>query len=1078
MKMTSERIYPGNFGAAGWRALLAGAVLGLLAVPFAGAQQALPFYEPFSSVAFGDSTVGYGTGEELGAANSSGNIWDTGNGVSSSCARIESYAALEYPGLTNIDLSVAQSYGLMSYQKDTGSTKSRAALLTITPGTTLYASCLLNILTPTNAGAWAFFGLSPTAATGSSVSQSGATVYFNAAQQLQVSKNSSTPATNTTFSLNASNTYLVVLRYKYNSGSPDQVDLWVNPTSLGNDGAIPPPNITTTSNANVTTLGSVAYFQAANPTLFYLDEIRVAYDWAGVTPTTPAAGPIFNVTGGGSGCAGDNFAVGLSGSVATNSYWLYTNGVFTGESVDGTGAAVSFGGQDGTAIYTVLATNEVTGDVNWMATNAAVTVLSLPNIATQPAPVLVATNALAVFNVSSAGSGLNYQWYRNGAALTDGGHVSGSQTATLTISPATTADVATKANGYYVIVANRCGNGVVSVTNGLTLDAPANLVWYGDGVSNLWDVATSSNWNYSATLGYATNVFHFGDNVTFDDTSANTTVNLANTNLSPLLITINGSGSQNYTFAGPGLAGPGSILMNSLGALNLNAVSTETGGIVISNGIIYFAGSAALGSGPITLAGGSLAAPNSGLVTINNPITVTATNSTIAFSSAGGQPLVIPNPINGLAGTLIFSNWTTKAATPSIELTASNFTFNLPVDLNAGVTSGGGLLVGGFNTAGAQIWNGLITDTGGMDRNGSGGTTVLNNTNTYTGTSDLVNGIIGLGADSAQSSPPTIDAGPLGTGTLTITAVAGNTQELYASGGAHVVANPINYTSNLFGAPLIIGGSNSLTLSGPFDLSGTNRVIQTANTGATILSGVITDDGLVNGLIKTGAGTLYLDGDNTYTGDTTNSAGTLAGSGSVAGPVVVLSGATLGAGDPGVIPGTFTIDSDLTLVGNVAIRVNESEAQSNDLVTVTGNLANTGTGTVTVANTGPALKVGDSFTIFSTLVTGGNTLTVSGGGVTWSNHLAVDGGITVTGIAPTSPPVFLSTVLSGANLVSAISNGAAGSTFYVLASTNLALPIASWTPVLTNTYPGGNFFITNPVAPGTPRRFFLLSPNP
>jgi hypothetical protein len=1088
MNKTTPTLFSRNIRAGGWRpgcALLAGALLGLLALQNARAQQALPFYEPFSGNYVNGEYLGSYTASGSTSGGTSGIYWNFGNSLSSSCARVESYADLEYPSLVNTDATL-QSFGLSSYYKDTGSTKDRGASLTITAGTTVYASCLINVQYYTNTTVFPapFFGLSPSSASaGSSVSQAGAVVYFNAAGQLMIAKNSTTPATNTTYSLTTSNTHLVVLRYKVNTGSPDEVDLWLDPTSLGNDGNVPAPTITTTNNANIASFGSVAYFQLANPSVFYLDEIRVAYDWAGVTPTTAAPGNIYPVSGGGSGCAGEEFSVNLSGSDSGLTYMLYTNGAFNGQSLTGTGSAIAFNDESATALYTVLATNSVSGGAAWMNGSAAVTVLSLPNIATEPVSATVAASGLAAFSVTSAGSGLNYQWYRNGTALSDGGHLSGSQTATLVISPATTADAATTANGYFVIVANRCGNGVISTTNALILDTPANLLWSGDGNSNFWDVATSTNWNYSNTLGYNTAVFNYGDNATFDDTSANTTVNLNNVNLSPTLTTINGS-ANTYTFLGSGLAGTGSLLMNSSSTLNLDCVNNETGGIVISNGAVAFGSSSDLGFGPITLAGGTLTPPGNGLVTVTNTIIITTNSATgsvnlIGVNSPGGQPLQLTAPLAGVAGTLTLENITTKnAATAAIEFTATNMTFNLPLDLNIG---SGSLEVGGFNTAGSQIWNGVITDAGGMERNAAGGTTVLNNTNNYSGATELASGIIGVGADS----DPALDAGPLGTGTLVITAsAAAATLEIYASGGAHIIGNLINYSSNLFGSPFIIGGSNNLAFFGDFDLSGTNRVIETDNSGETVFAGDITenggafDNGNPLGFTKTGEGVLYLDATNDFTGDLTNSVGTLAGSGIVSGPVVVLSGAAIGGGDAGTVPGTLTLNAGLTLAGNVAIRVNKAEPQSNDVVAVTGTLANMGTGTVTVANVGPALKIGDSFSIFSEPVTGGNALTVSGGGVTWNNQLASNGSISVAAIAPTSPPVFISTVLRGGNLVSAVSNGTAGSTYYVLASTNLALPLTNWTPVSTSTYPSGNFYLTNTVNPATPHVFFRLSPNP
>jgi hypothetical protein len=71
------------------------ASLGLLsAIANLEAAAMLPFYEPFPST--------YTENENLGAAGSSGNVWNYGNSVSSSSARIVSAAALSYPGFTGI----------------------------------------------------------------------------------------------------------------------------------------------------------------------------------------------------------------------------------------------------------------------------------------------------------------------------------------------------------------------------------------------------------------------------------------------------------------------------------------------------------------------------------------------------------------------------------------------------------------------------------------------------------------------------------------------------------------------------------------------------------------------------------------------------------------------------------------------------------------------------------------------------------------------------------------------------------------------------------------------------------------
>jgi len=75
----------------------------------------------------------------------------------------------------------------------------------------------------------------------------------------------------------------------------------------------------------------------------------------------------------------------------------------------------------------------------------------------------------------------------------------------------------------------------------------------------------------------------------------------------------------------------------------------------------------------------------------------------------------------------------------------------------------------------------------------------------------------------------------------------------------------------------------------------------------------------------------------------------------------------------------------------------------------------------------------------------------------------------------TPQPVINNTVVSGGNLIFSGTNGTASGTYYVLTSTDVASPLGSWTPVLTNTFgPGGVFSVTNAINPATPKRFYLL----
>src|SRR5439155_3032455 len=133
------------------------------------------------------------------------------------------------------------------------------------------------------------------------------------------------------------------------------------------------------------------------------------------------------------------------------------------------------------------------------------------------------------------------------------------------------------------------------------------------------------------------------------------------------------------------------------------------------------------------------------------------------------------------------------------------------------------------------------------------------------------------------------------------------------------------------------------------------------------------------GLIKKGAGTLYLDAANSYTGTTTVTNGTLAGTGSVGSPVVVAPSGKLGAGEAGGI-GTLTINNTLTIQGAATMRINKNGGTpTSDLVTGI-TTANYG-GTLVITNTtsdSTALAAGDTFTLFTASAHTGNFASITG----------------------------------------------------------------------------------------------------
>jgi autotransporter-associated beta strand protein len=142
---------------------------------------------------------------------------------------------------------------------------------------------------------------------------------------------------------------------------------------------------------------------------------------------------------------------------------------------------------------------------------------------------------------------------------------------------------------------------------------------------------------------------------------------------------------------------------------------------------------------------------------------------------------------------------------------------------------------------------------------------------------------------------------------------------------------------------------------------------------------------------------------------------TLSGSGTINGDVKAHG--TISPGPSADVLSTLTFNNSLTFDGNFVFKVNTSLSQSNDVITA-GSITNTGTGTLTVANLGPNLMVGQQFYLFSQPIQNGNALTISSPpGVTFTNNLALNGSLTVLSVVSINPnPTNISYVVSGNTL--------------------------------------------------------------
>jgi len=706
-------------------------------------------------------------------------------------------------------------------------------------------------------------------------------------------------------------------------------------------------NITTYTGANFLTTNfdglAVGYRDgdSASPHIPWTNDIT---DITVVAGLAAQAGPYYFLTTSGSGC-GSGITVGLSGSVTTNVYLLYTNGSYSGQSQLGTGSAISFGFESAPGIYTITASNTVTASTGPMLGSAGI-FLGVPVINSEPTSVTCATNVPALFSIAAIGNALTYQWYKNGAALTNGGDISGAQTPNLAISPTQAADAAATANGYYVVATDTCGNTTTSTPNAsLTLVPPNNLVWQGNNPDSTWDLATTLNFT---NLSGAFEAFTNGDIVTFNDSSLDSSVNIAATNLIPTLTKV--IGTQSYTFSGTGqLTGFGQLVDGSSGTLTIVNVNNYTGGTIISNGATLSLGN---GSGIVGSVGGTVTVNTGGTNqynyagsgSINGPVNLNeafAGSGTINYMDQNGS--ILATPLNAVSsnfnGTINIEGFTCLHASDgnSGYALGNGSTINVPDSTQVWLDRSSTAYNSIFNIGGTG-WQGATPNTGAMRVFG----------NTINGPINLMDDariggtITGATLQGVISGPYQLEIwGTTNSFVLAMGPTNGSPQayastlitagSISASGTNAISSGPLTLDSggdmrlngyNLTVANLSsIDSGNVLLIEGPRvrNMNATTNATLTVGTDGTSteFDGTFSDGAAATfGLTKVGAGTLTLTAINTNTGAVTVNGGTLAltGSGSFgkASQIIAGSGAfydVTGAG------GTLTLNSGQALKG-------------------------------------------------------------------------------------------------------------------------------------------------------------------
>ncbi len=503
---------------------------------------------------------------------------------------------------------------------------------------------------------------------------------------------------------------------------------------------------------------------------------------------------------------------------------------------------------------------------------------------------------------------------------------------------------------------------------------PANLLWRGDGAANIWNTA-ASNWLNGASAA----TFKNTDVVTFDDTGSNTpAINLSAT-LSPGAFLFDSTNS--YQVSGSGsLSGSMNLSKSGSGSLTLFNPNGFTGGTTLNEGTLILSNLNSLGSGTLTLNGG-----------------------TALLISTGG-PALFPNPV--------------IVAAPSTIQVLGNSGYNNEA-FNAAFTGSANL---DFNIASG----GTFTARSGMTLSGYSGTITLRAPGPFRWQGGVGSSTVAF--DFWTNGIMIIRDG----GTITLGSLAGGAGTFLK--GASGTAAASTY---------VIGGKNlSTTFAGQITngtIAGVNTLaIQKVGTGTLTLTG--TNYHTASTTVTNG--TLVVNGAINSSATTASAAGTLTGTGYIGGLVSVNGIGKFSPGFNA--PGTFTLGGGLTLNGGTVnfdlANVTTTGGGVNDLISLNGGaLTFSGTSTINPNFLNGPLANGIYTLVSGGASTGGSTANLLWGGPSGTRQtIALDTGTTGSLLLNVSGTPAANLIWRGTNGVnwdtSTVNwaNGSSGDIFYNL----------------------------------------------
>jgi fibronectin-binding autotransporter adhesin len=547
------------------------------------------------------------------------------------------------------------------------------------------------------------------------------------------------------------------------------------------------------------------------------------------------------------------------------------------------------------------------------------------------------------------------------------------------------------------------------------------VTWTGldDNTWNAGLTGVNKNWKLT-TAGTATD-FLSGDDVVFTDAGANTNpINVAGTvTISSALFT--NSAAKPYSFTGVGsIAGPGAVAKSGTGTLTLGTTNSYAGGTNLSAGQLNINNSTALGTGALTITGGTLDNTSGSAIFMSNN-NAQNWNSDVTFLGA----IDGTHDLNMGTGTVTLSG-----ATRTVTVNAGQFGVGgLSGATTALIVQGAGTLgIGNSTIAGlsgsGNIANNLVLST--LTVNQAGNSTFSGTLNGLLTLTKTGTGVLTLSGVNSYTSGTNLNGGTivatnsqsLGSGIIQFQANSTGTLDLAMDPGTDIFNNwGTNTTSNItlavnratpgvgsahsLGSSLlgggtiaivrgsnVTGGSAMLTLGGVSLTAGSTQTttfnpttsdvtlaavtngsnnIHTFEMGGTssanlIQSGITSPTGTLN-VLKSSTSTWTLTGNSTVNGTTT------------------LSGGILNLGDS-VSDASY---SGGALTNNAVLNLKPGNAATvATAMSGTGALNQMGPGSTTLSGnspsfTGPTTVTGGKLIVTGTLT--GSALSVTSGGL-------------------------------------------------------------------------------------------------